>query len=372
MSHGQRREVSARLRAWLRDGRDCVLATVTSSDSSAPRGLGAQLAIADGREWTGGLSGGCAEVAVLDAARQLVHASSSRRTARTLSMRKDTLTGTGPMCGATLGVLVERVDEELVAHLEAIAHNQASGTSTVAVRTYRQAGATLADGAVLLERESLSTAAGDVEPTPPESVSTAAGDVQSAPSEAMVTWEDGDAGAALHEVLTPPIRIVACGGGDVAIELVRIARTAGMRTVLIDPRPAFRAHTVAAAAPDTTHTAWPGPALAGELALGPLDACVATAHDDRIDLPFLELALASPALYVGAVGSRATQHRRRAQLEQGVGVEAAARLHGPAGLDLGGSSAGEIALSIVAEVLACACGRDAAPLRAGAGSIRER
>ncbi len=103
----------------------------------------------------------------------------------------------------------------------------------------------------------------------------------------------------------------------------------------------------------------------------PPQAVVVLSHHDGLDAPALAAALASGTPYVGAMGSRRTQERRRAQLvRDGVGEPALARVHGPAGLDLGADGPAEIALSVVAEALAVLSGRVSD--RSGAGSLRDR
>ena len=110
---------------------------------------------------------------------------------------------------------------------------------------------------------------------------------------------------------------------------------------------------------------WPEDALPA-LELDDGSAVVVLAHDDRIDIPALTHALASDAFFVGAIGSRRTQERRRALLrEGGVDDEALERIHGPVGLDLGGQAPAEVAVAILAEILAVRNGR-------GGGALRER
>jgi xanthine dehydrogenase accessory factor len=107
---------------------------------------------------------------------------------------------------------------------------------------------------------------------------------------------------------------------------------------------------------------WPDVALAR---LGPDEgtAVVVLAHEDRIDLPALQLALASDAFFVGAIGSRRTQERRRgALLELSVDQDAVDRIHGPVGLDIGAQSPAETAVAILAEILAVRAGREGGPL----------
>ena len=93
-------------------------------------------------------------------------------------------------------------------------------------------------------------------------------------------------------------------------------------------------------------------------------AVVVLTHDDKFDLPALAGALASDAFYVGALGSRRNQERRRERLlEAGVAGEDIDRIAGPCGLDIGAESPAETALSILAEILALRAGRTGGPLR---------
>jgi len=117
---------------------------------------------------------------------------------------------------------------------------------------------------------------------------------------------------------------------------------------------------------------WPDDVAADELALDARCACVAAAHEERIDVPFLTRALTSPAFYIGSIGSRVVQFERHAALAQRVDEPTLARHHGPAGLSLGGADASEIALSILAEVVAVLNGRSGVPLCATDEPIRAR
>ena len=97
---------------------------------------------------------------------------------------------------------------------------------------------------------------------------------------------------------------------------------------------------------------------------------VVLTHDDRFDVPALQGALAGEAFYVGALGSRRNQARRRERLlEAGVPEEAVERISGPAGLDIGADSPAETALSILAEILAVRAGRAGGPLKEAPGRI---
>jgi xanthine dehydrogenase accessory factor len=146
-----------------------------------------------------------------------------------------------------------------------------------------------------------------------------------------------------------------------------MAGLAGYAVTIVDPRQAF---ATAARFPGVAlDGGWPDEALR-RLAPDARTAVVALTHDPKLDDPALSVALRSPAFYVGALGSRRTQARRREQLrEAGVTDEELARLRAPIGLDLGGREPEEIALAILAEVQAVRHGRCGEALRDARGPI---
>ena len=114
---------------------------------------------------------------------------------------------------------------------------------------------------------------------------------------------------------------------------------------------------------------WPEEALA-RIRPDHSSAVVVLTHDEKFDIPALAGALRSDAFYVGALGSRRAQTRRRERLlEAGLSEEELERIHGPCGLDIGAMSPAETALSILAEILAVSAGRSGGPLRTAAGRI---
>jgi xanthine dehydrogenase accessory factor len=355
MGLGQRRIVADALARWMSEGRPCVLATVVSTTDSAPRGVGAQLAVTDGDLWVGGLSGGCAEVGVLHEARELL-AGEDLVAAVHVTMTRDELGSAGPVCGATLGVLVERVDAELASLLGECANEAAAGRGAACERRYGVRPAPIDDAAapdrVTLVRRSARACDAD--------------------GGRALEWEPAAGGDNLLVERAPAApRVVVGGAGDIACELIRAAGALGWRTALVDPRGSFVEQTLAQVQPDEVIRAWPDAAF-DELDGGPDDAFVAAAHEERIDLPFLVNALRTDAFYVASVGSRVVQHERAAQLAEAVGSSRAAHHRGPAGLNLGGMDAAEIALSILAEALATRNGRSGAPLRESAEPIGAR
>jgi xanthine dehydrogenase accessory factor len=175
----------------------------------------------------------------------------------------------------------------------------------------------------------------------------------------VVTVEPSGEGLAVAS--RPAPRLIVVGAIDTAEALCRGAKSLGWTAIVVDPRERWAtAERVPSA--DEVVVEWPDVALAR---LGPDEgtAVVVLAHEDRIDLPALQLALASDAFFVGAIGSRRTQERRRgALLELSVDQDAVDRIHGPVGLDIGAQSPAETAVAILAEILAVRAGREGGPL----------
>ena len=151
----------------------------------------------------------------------------------------------------------------------------------------------------------------------------------------------------LH-VMNPPLRLFVVGAVHIAQALVPMASLLGYAVTVIDPRRAF---VTGERFPGVTATTdWPDDALAAA-ELDVRSAVVTLTHDPKLDDPALRVALASPAFYVGSLGSRRTHGRRIARLtDAGMTPDALARIHAPIGLDIGAVSAAEIAASIVAEL----------------------
>ena len=170
------------------------------------------------------------------------------------------------------------------------------------------------------------------------------------------------------EVYGPPPRLVVIGAVDTAEALCAAAGLLGWHTICADPRAAFATRERIPSA-DELLVEWPDDALA-RIEPDHNTAVVVLTHDDKFDLPALNAALRSEAFYVGAIGSRNTQAKRRERLlEEGLTEAELAQVYGPSGLDLGADSPPEQAVSILSEVLAVRAGRLGTPLRTAAGRI---
>jgi xanthine dehydrogenase accessory factor len=161
----------------------------------------------------------------------------------------------------------------------------------------------------------------------------------------------------------PPPRLLLYGAVDTAEALCAAAKLLGWRTIVADARAKFATRERIPSA-DELLVAWPEEVLA-EVAPDHQTAIVVLTHDDKFDEPALLGALRTEAFYIGALGSRRNQDRRRERLlAAGVAERELERISGPCGLDLGADTQEETALSIVAEILAVRAGR-------GGGRLRE-
>jgi xanthine dehydrogenase accessory factor len=153
------------------------------------------------------------------------------------------------------------------------------------------------------------------------------------------------------EVILPPPTLIAVGGVHITVALMALAKTLGYRTVVIDPRSAFgnqeRFPNV-----DQLIQQWPQEAFE-QIPITRSTAIAMLTHDPKLDDPALKIALSSPAFYVGALGSKTTQAKRRQRLlDEGLTESQLDRLHGPIGLRIGAGTPEEIGLSIMAEIVA--------------------
>ena len=173
------------------------------------------------------------------------------------------------------------------------------------------------------------------------------------------------------DVTFPPPRLIVFGAVDFAAALCKMARTAGWRPFVVDPRARF---AQAARFPDAEEVvaAWPEEAVAK---LGGIDRATAIAvltHDPKLDDAALVLALRSDAGYIGAMGSRRAQAKRRERLlAKGIEESDLERVSAPIGLDLGALTAEETALSIIGEIVAMRHGRSGGRLAHASGRIHE-
>jgi xanthine dehydrogenase accessory factor len=164
------------------------------------------------------------------------------------------------------------------------------------------------------------------------------------------------------EVYAPPPRVLVYGAVDTAEALAKLARLLGWQAIVADARPKFATPERIPSASEII-VAWPEETIE-RVRPDHATAVVVLTHDDKFDVPALKAALATEAFYVGALGSRRNQERRRERLlEAGVDEAELGRISGPCGLDLGAETQPETALSILAEIVAVRNAREGGKLQ---------
>jgi xanthine dehydrogenase accessory factor len=302
-------EVLKTCEQWIRSGRRCQLVTVIKTWGSSPRPEGATLAVSDTGNVVGSVSGGCVEDDLIERVRQ-------EGIVRTLpeivsyGITADEAHRFGLPCGGTIELAIEplfpasRIDELLV---------RLSRHELVARRL------DLATGAVSL-----------------------------APATAGMSMQVSK--AALTTIHGPRWRLLIIGAGQQSGFLAQVAQGMGYHVTVCDPREEYRASwnlpgiEVIHAMPDD---------LVAEMKLDARSALIALTHDPKLDDLALMEALKSDAFYVGAIGSRANNAKRRERLKLFDVTDAQLKkLHGPIGIYIGSKTPSEIAISILAEMTA--------------------
>ncbi len=315
--------------AWRDAGGRAALATVVATWGSSPRPPGSHLAVSDKGEMAGSVSGGCIEGAVVTEALEILGGAQPK--VLEFGVTNEQAWDVGLACGGTVRVLVRDLAPAEALYRVAIEANR-DGQSRALVTCLATA-----------ETVDL-TAAHDL----PVDIAEAAQAALRADKSRAV--EDADGGAWFIEVIAPARRMVIVGAVHIAQALAPMAALAGFQVTVVDPRRAFASD---ARFPGlSVCNDWPDEAL-DALKPDSRTAIVTLTHDSKIDDPALERALASPAFYIGALGSTRTQSKRAGRLAE-LGFDAAAidRIHGPVGLDIGAQSPAEIAVAILGQVVA--------------------
>ena len=363
------RDVLNDIMKWWDAGETFGLATVVRTFRSAPREPGAALAVSTDGEVVGSVSGGCVEGAVYELCGEVV--SSGQPVLQTYGVSDDDAFAVGLTCGGILDVFVEPVSRELFPGLgdlaAAVQREEPVAVATV-ISGPGEVGARrviYADGIT-----SGTLGAGD---RLDEAVDDDARGMLAQGQTAIRRY--GTRGERRHDELAvfvnsfaPPPRMMVFGAIDFAAAVARVGKFLGYRVTVCDARGVF-ATTARFRDADEVIVEWPHRYLADADVDERTVICVLT-HDPKFDVPLLEVALRTPAGYIGAMGSRRTHEDRLARLrEAGLTDAELSRLRSPIGLDLGARTPEETAVSIAAELIQLRWGGSGRPLTSTDGRI---
>jgi len=332
------REILSELDRWSARGDRIAMARVVATRRSAPRPIGSKLIVSETGELAGSVSGGCVESEVVEAAREVLGGGEPRLV--TFGISDDMALSVGLPCGGEIDVWIDEPDSKLLQQLAAVVRDEQRAVFFV----------DLEDGTERLVAEGDNDVADEL--------------IRAGHSKVVELH-----GRRLFaDVFGPPPRLFVYGAVDTADALCAAAHAIGWRTIVADARGRFATRERLPNA-DEIIVAWPEEALA-QVAPDHATAILVLTHDDKFDLPLLTGALATDAYYIGALGSRRNQERRRERLlEAGVDELELARISGPAGLDIGAHTPAETALSMLAEIMAVRAGRDGGRLKQSSGRI---
>jgi xanthine dehydrogenase accessory factor len=327
---------------WLNEGKPVALATVTSTWGSSPRQAGAKLAATPDLAMVGSVSGGCVETAVLEEALEAL-ADGKPRLLR-YGVSDDRAWEVGLACGGKVSVYVEPLERAWWAvAADAARRNSAAVTITIIEGPHA--------GQKMLADAAHGIAYSSVEPGSSQYATLERVAQQALREQRKTSCITVDGLALLIDVHRPQPRLVVIGGAHVAQVLCRLAQIVGYQVLVIDPRSAFATPERFPGVKMLSHQ-YPDKVLPG-LNLDTETYVAVLTHDPKIDDPALCVALASPAPYVGVMSGKRTHQLRIERLTR-AGVPAAQieRIHAPIGLNLGSQTPEEIALSIMAQIVA--------------------
>lgn len=350
------RDVADQVRRWVGRGDRVVTATVVDTRRSAPRGPGSAMAVNDRGEVFGSVSGGCVEGAIVEVAGEVLAGAPPRLCS--FGFSDEEAWGVGLPCGGEIDVWVQRFAPVGAQATFAETANVGGRAALVTVISGPQAGDQLLVG------EDGTTEGGIGDPEL---------DARARDAARELIWAERSErqDELFTDVVAPRPRLLIFGAVQYASYLSQYARIAGWRPYVIDPRAQF---ATAERFPDAIEVvvAWPREAIARLGGLDPATYLAVLTHDPKIDDQVLLEALAAEPAYIGAMGSRRTQAKRRERLlEHGVAEGELQRISAPIGLDLGAVGPEEVAIAIMAEILAVRHGHDGGRLsqvQAGARS----
>jgi len=333
------REFLPEIDGWLAAGKPFSIATVVHTWGSAPRPVGTMMCIGPQQEMLGSVSGGCVEGAILQAATVMQAGGGAQLL--TFGVSDNDAWSVGLTCGGTIGIFLEK---SFAGSEPALWHewrNCLSDNRGCLLLTPIDA----AEPAHLLVQPDGAMTGQPALPGLSEHAVRAYRERRSQVVEvAGKRW--------FIRVFPPKLQLFIVGAAHAAAELVHLARYFDFETIVIDPRSVFAHNTHFPTPPDRLLTEYPAEVLPA-FQLDAYAFAVVMAHDPKIDDQALELLLRSDVAYIGALSSKASHERRRERLQAaGFSTAELDRIHAPVGIPIRSRTAREIALSIIAQLIA--------------------
>ena len=328
------------------------MATLVATEGSSPRSTGSRMWVDEDGHILGSVTiGGCVDARVIEASTKALE--ENEPALLSMALGDEDAWAIGMTCAGTIEVLVEPVEPSISHAMDVAAAEVGEGRAVVIVAPLTGATRRL----VVMQSGVLQGTLGDARLD--AAVAREAGALLTGGTSSV---RDVGGHRLFFERHAPPITLVIFGATHVAMPLVSLGGVMGLRTVVVDGRDAFATRDRFPGA-DEIIVGMPSE-VAERMPLGRQSLVVLLSHDYKYDLPVLKAVLASDAAYVGMLGSR---RRGKALLDflasKGIPAEQLSRVRIPVGLDLGGNTPEEIALSVLSEAVAVYHGRAGGPMR---------
>jgi xanthine dehydrogenase accessory factor len=334
------RDILSDVTRWLEEGESIALATVVQTWGSSPRTAGSRMALTATGKITGSVSGGCVENAVVEAGIESLK--TGRPQLLHFGVADETAWEVGLACGGSIDIFVQPLDSGLFQTLKSAL---VEDTPVVHAIVIRSAGEMPGREYLVSDHRFIAGPTGNEWDAAVLNMG-----IQALSQGGSRREQLNESTEVFLDVLLPPPTLVLVGGVHIAVALASLARTLGYRTVLVDPRKAWGSEDRFPHV-DQLIQEWIPDAFA-QIHVTRSTAVAMLTHDPKLDDPALKIALDSPAFYVGALGSKSTNAKRRERLLAGGVTESQlSRLHAPIGIDIGASTPEEIALAVMSEVV---------------------
>lgn len=337
------RELLSIIENWFSDNKKIALATVVKVYGSAPRGLGAKMVVNNDGLMAGSVSGGCVEGAVITESLDVIKKQKSRLVKYGIS--DDQAFQIGLACGGNIEVFIEPLsqDDFFLIKQSIADHKLFAKISVINGDDCGDHFFQFSDGKQFGKLKSVS-----LQKTVEEILVIS---FQNQQNHRVLLKNENQKNEVFLDIFPPPPRLIIIGAVHIAIPLVQFAIPLGFQTIVVDPRKAF-SNRERFPHVDELVQRWPQDFLP-EMRLDEGSYLVALSHDDKLDVPALAEACKSSTHYIGSLGSKNTfENHKRDLRELGIAEADIQRIHSPIGLNIGASGPEEIALSIIAEIVA--------------------
>ena len=347
------RELIPTIQNWLSSGKGIALATVIKVEGSAPRPVGAKMIVSSQGELLGSVSGGCVESSVVEEALQCLRS----RKSNLLHFGIDSSSpwSVGLACGGKIEVYIEPLFNSTLKNgfnrsmfekiIELLQKNQPFILATIISGNLQSSKGLFSEDKWVVDDSfniwSKNFSKGEMKKLVKKGE----------PRLVEIQVESSQPSKAFLEPVLPQARMVIIGAVHIAAALVSFAHELGFKTIVIDPRSTFLTRERFPQVDELIHT-WPQDVLP-KLNLIFSDCIAVLSHDEKIDVPALSESLKSPVGYIGVLGSIKTRNERFSALKgEGITDQELERIHAPIGLNISALEPEEIALSIIAEIIA--------------------